>query len=186
MVCTEFIFVSHLILLFLEPYSETPRLASLGESLGERVNFYVNPQHNLDPRAASRGFKAHSKILQKWHLQRHYQSAIRSRGTVFAKFETNYPPGRVRTARKLRVEQFQVRTTRHGWRGWKPSHGRHSLVSLSAATGWSARCNLQRTRRQHPCEGCQPRHPWRVVHRFRRDVKSPLIRFAHRSSPTRP
>ena len=41
--------------------------------------------------------------------------------------------------------------------------------------------------RVEPIHGawCQPRHPRRVVHRFRGDVKSPLIRFAHRSSPSR-
>ena len=31
---------------------------------------------------------------------------------------------------------------------------------------------------------CQPGHPRPVVYHFRRDVKSPLIRFAHRSSPS--
>jgi len=45
--------------------------------------------------------------------------------------------GGVRAARKLRVEQFQARTTRHGWRGWKPSHGRRSLLSLEGRGGKS-------------------------------------------------
>lgn len=34
-----------------------------------------------------------------------------------------------------------------------------------------------------PVAWVRPGHPWPVVHTSRRDVKSPLARFAHRCSP---
>jgi len=85
------IFVSGLFIRLFTCRFEAPRLDSLSESLGERVNFYVNPQNNLVPRATPRGFRVQSKNLLTLALTKTFTKRNQSAKHRISTMQNKFP-----------------------------------------------------------------------------------------------